>query len=358
MGFKFKGMQWVGDIYQKFEEACQEDAVKHLGNRVQNVGDSVKRFCSGVVQEVLPLSPWDSADSPLESVAAVTKNKERVKENPVNNTIESFHDSDANNLPNNRHAQASIGHDLVYQVNDRILSNSCAADSFTTRKEVGEIDSCKENTVDVAGRSIDSSMVIASCATAPDVGVAGEFMTSQAGLLSCGSNNSMESNEGETSVVNEVMPLDNLSGTRIKHGQITSAQERPITPVSESDMEDIQLNDDVKLDESCLSKDNKEDIKLSDNVKLNKTCISVDHMDMELHAASSTVRRLRSYKQRIKEAIGRKKRLVKEYEQLAIWYGDSDMEFSEGTSRSSTTSLDSKNLQMQQNLPETEWELL
>ncbi|XP_028763699.1 uncharacterized protein LOC114721972 [Neltuma alba] len=456
MDFKFKGITWVGDFYQKFEEVCQEvddivgkDAVKYLGNQVQNVGDSVKRFYSDVVQEVLPLPPLvnsekhghlsltlnSNVDSPLESVAAVAEDYERVEENPVNNTIVSSHVSDANNLTSNQHAQASIGPDPANQVNDENFSNSCeVADSGATQEEVGdddsretsgimkkdlnvsleqnavkstpelwknmmclndkeplesstfseslygltssevalstmpsessrssesdglsarsqgsycsEIDSCRGNSVDTAGCSLDSSMVLVSCTSTPDVGVAGEFMTSQAGLLSCGGNKSMESNEGETSVVDEVMPSNNLPGTGLKHGQIPSAQESAIISDErladsiESIMEDIQLSDDdIKLDESCIFVD-----------------------DMELHAASSRVRKLRSYKKRIKDVFGRKKRIEKEYEQLAIWYGDSDIEFNDGTSQSGMpfsfpTSLDSKNLQVQ-NLSETEWQLL
>lgn len=448
MDFKLKGITWVGDFYQKFEEVCQEvddifgqDAVKYLGNQVQNVGDGVKRFCSDVVQDVLPPPPLvnpvkhgyrslalnNNVDSSLESVAAGTVNKERAEENPVNNIIESFHDSDANNLTNSQHGQASIGLDLVNQVNHEILPNSSEVeDSCSTREEVSdnslretasvmkenldvglvqnavksipellneislnekkplessvfsdsldslassevllstmlsegsclsesdslsarsqvsycsEIDSCKEHSV-VAGCTLDSSMVLVSRTATPNVGVAGQFLTSQAGP-SCGSNKSMELHEGETSAFNEVMPSNNLFGTSIGHGEISSAQERAIISVSESDerlassidssMEDIQLRDDVKLGESCFFVD-----------------------DMELHAASSRAQRLRSYKKRIKDAFGRKKRLEKEYEQLAIWYGDSDVEFSKGTSQ---TYLDSKNLQVQ-NLCETEWEIL
>lgn len=62
---------------------------------------------------------------------------------------------------------------------------------------------------------------------------------------------------------------------------------------------------------------------------------------------------------RIREFFGGKKRVVKEYEQLGIWFGDADMDNSEGTSPTLKplrfrTSLDSKNLEAS----ETEWEML
>ncbi|XP_039072199.1 uncharacterized protein LOC120219447 isoform X2 [Hibiscus syriacus] len=63
MDFKFKGIGWVGDIYQKFEILCHEmdnivnqDTVKYAENQAQSVGKSMKRFYSDVV---LPLKHED-----------------------------------------------------------------------------------------------------------------------------------------------------------------------------------------------------------------------------------------------------------------------------------------------------------
>nr|CAN66610.1 hypothetical protein VITISV_017557 [Vitis vinifera] len=63
MDLKFKGIAWVGNIYQKFEAICQEvdnivsqDPVKYVENHVQTGCESMKKFCSDVVQELLPSS--------------------------------------------------------------------------------------------------------------------------------------------------------------------------------------------------------------------------------------------------------------------------------------------------------------
>ncbi|XP_038685088.1 uncharacterized protein LOC119985009 isoform X2 [Tripterygium wilfordii] len=63
MDLKFKGNFWVGNIYQKLETVCQEvdnivrqDSVKYVGNQVQTVGKSLKKFCSDVVEDFLPPS--------------------------------------------------------------------------------------------------------------------------------------------------------------------------------------------------------------------------------------------------------------------------------------------------------------
>ncbi|RDX81619.1 hypothetical protein CR513_37683, partial [Mucuna pruriens] len=101
------------------------------------------------------------------------------------------------------------------------------------------------------------------------------------------------------------------------------------------------------------------------NIRLNdrkheESCVYVD--DSELYAVSFRIRKLRSYKKRIQDAFTSKKRLVKEYEQLAIWYGDADIMPSKGFSQtslpfSSKTDMDSENMEEQHD-SESEWELL
>ncbi|XP_024990309.1 uncharacterized protein LOC112524626 isoform X2 [Cynara cardunculus var. scolymus] len=61
-----KGIAWVGNIYQKFEAMCLEveeamcqETAKYVENQVQTVGASMKRFCSDVMQDMLPPSSKD-----------------------------------------------------------------------------------------------------------------------------------------------------------------------------------------------------------------------------------------------------------------------------------------------------------
>ncbi|CAH8365218.1 unnamed protein product, partial [Eruca vesicaria subsp. sativa] len=61
------GITWVGNVYHKFEAMCLEveelivqDTTKYVESQVQTVGNSMKKFCSDVVQDFLP---DDSADS-------------------------------------------------------------------------------------------------------------------------------------------------------------------------------------------------------------------------------------------------------------------------------------------------------
>ncbi|KHG29938.1 NADPH dehydrogenase [Gossypium arboreum] len=101
-------------------------------------------------------------------------------------------------------------------------------------------------------------------------------------------------------------------------------------------------------------------IQLLDEVKLEDSCVIVD--GTALYAASRIIRKHRSYKKRIQDVLTSKKRLAKEYEQLAIWFGDTDTGLNHERlqtvrpSCSSATS-ESKNIQTEV-VSDSEWELL
>ncbi|KMT01823.1 hypothetical protein BVRB_9g210150 [Beta vulgaris subsp. vulgaris] len=71
----FKGVSWVGDVYQKFEAMCveaeeiiYEDTFKYVENRVRTVGKTVKKFYTDVVEDLVPppsLDPVEAEDCSL-----------------------------------------------------------------------------------------------------------------------------------------------------------------------------------------------------------------------------------------------------------------------------------------------------
>ncbi|CAD5318661.1 unnamed protein product [Arabidopsis thaliana] len=86
-----------------------------------------------------------------------------------------------------------------------------------------------------------------------------------------------------------------------------------------------------------------------------------DFDDNLLYAMRDRTKQLRSFKRKIMDAIKSKRRREKEYEQLAIWFGDADMGCDLVDNKEhATTSIDSKS--SQSNVPvvseDSEWELL
>ncbi|XP_057464814.1 uncharacterized protein LOC130754601 isoform X1 [Actinidia eriantha] len=99
-------------------------------------------------------------------------------------------------------------------------------------------------------------------------------------------------------------------------------------------------------------------IELSEKVKLDDSCVVVDNK--LLHAVSFRAQRHRSYKKILQDAFSSKKKIRKEYEQLAILYGDIDIESSHQPGESflrPSLSLDSKK-SSSEDLCDDDWELL
>ncbi|KAK6946647.1 hypothetical protein RJ641_000120 [Dillenia turbinata] len=97
-----------------------------------------------------------------------------------------------------------------------------------------------------------------------------------------------------------------------------------------------------------------ETIELNDEVKLDESCVVVDSCALTL---SRRVRHPRSYKKIIQDAFASKRRLAKEYEQLAIWYGDIDAEFGQQRVQK-TLSCFPVNSSSKNDPNDSDWELL
>lgn len=99
-----------------------------------------------------------------------------------------------------------------------------------------------------------------------------------------------------------------------------------------------------------------ESIDLYDEAKLEDSSVYVDNS--ALYAVSSTLRRHRSYKQMLRDAFTSKKRLAKEYEQLAIWFGDADMGSNNGSNQRPQTFLTTTQCEDLQAETDSGWEVL
>ncbi|KAL3503145.1 hypothetical protein ACH5RR_037594 [Cinchona calisaya] len=109
-----------------------------------------------------------------------------------------------------------------------------------------------------------------------------------------------------------------------------------VNDIAYADMETIDLSDEAKLEESCIVVDNEPQ-----------------------YSASFRPRKFRSYKKLIQEAFASRKRLVKEYEQLAIWHGDIDTDTSFQSEQRLLPRMPSISRPSQaRDLGESEWELL
>ncbi|TYH74461.1 hypothetical protein ES332_D05G400300v1 [Gossypium tomentosum] len=170
--------------------------------------------------------------------------------------------------------------------------------------------------------------------------------------ISSGNDLSMASPENDAyRTANSPKSLTEISGSKNVYfggepAQIQALSLSNIGPINDStddinisSMETVELYDEVKLEDSCHIPD-----------------------VTALYAVSHIMNKHKSYKKRIKDALTSKKRLVKEYEQLAIWFGDADMgsdhnHFQTPQPSSSTATSKSKNTQTEL-VCDSDWELL
>ncbi|XP_050370100.1 uncharacterized protein LOC126788172 [Argentina anserina] len=113
----------------------------------------------------------------------------------------------------------------------------------------------------------------------------------------------------------------------------------------------ITSSDTECLDElsSDIAYCHMESIDLHDKVQIQEKCVNVE--DSVLRAISRRARKQRSYKKQIQDAFTSKKRLVKEYEQLAVWFGDVSL----NPSQEVTSSKDNSGTH---HAGDSEWELV
>lgn len=119
--------------------------------------------------------------------------------------------------------------------------------------------------------------------------------------------------------------------------------------------EHIQCNESAEFHDLSFSSDKDEE------AKLGESCVALD--SRELYALSLRIQRTRSFKKKIMDTFAPRQRTVKEYEQLGIWYEDSQIESErnrriEHTTPQPAISAFSDPQSSQEHQIDSDWELL
>lgn len=491
MDLKHKGIAWAGSFYQKLESVCQEvdgfvskDTVKYVENQLQNMGGSVKKFCSDVVQDVLPplvepvrreaeavaLKSNAASSSYLKSMISDEENQldtiikqlhvepnavslaknelpdascrlqivNHIKPISIDSLEEAENESSVENIDNDltnenpkRGPEENVMEDLALEgleaissgdkesfeaslsgefkddnnenalavLADVSLASSYYGVEFQYPPEKGAVcDSLADATQSVSDvsttfTSSESSFSVlsvektlaemrptssTSCLLAESCTLSGESLGNNVKAVSsnnpgdhiCDSRSKLSSSASTATVSfrNKELELglpsscsilssrsleENTSRIKEMLSLIESSGNRHIQFYESAQGHSCDLDNDIT--DPCL-----ETVELCDKVKLDESCVIVE--PSELYAVARRARKLRSFRKKIQDAFTSKKRLAEEYEQLAIWYGDADMEPGKDECQPSlpctpATPLDLRNSQIQPPL-DSEWELL
>ncbi|KAH1047402.1 hypothetical protein J1N35_038186 [Gossypium stocksii] len=392
-----KGITWVGHVYQKFEAMCLEaeeimyqDTVKYVEDQVQTVGASVKRFYSGVMQDVVQDLLLPSSLEPVKAVAAsdtaIEKNAGTFKTPQVGSKVAAVKDE---------------GEQLIEdsEVTSDVIENAAHVPSSCQLHMVDNIfHSCprsfmeRESSYFLSREHNNRSMLVkANVENLPAVGAETvsevACMGNEVGMLSSFSRNANANIEEScqqipTTLTRVTVGEDDCDSIEESCNEIESASES----VPEILDNDLQLLESIgtKLDGRCsssvigsaepngqsnngtmdssgsaVSRKESGTVPPLDKTGVDESCVIVN--EAELHCHPHRQGKHRPYQKKIRDAISSRMRSARkmEYKQLAKWYGDVGKcdEDSKGSSMSAQT-REATRRSTTQDLLDSEWELL
>lgn len=393
-----KGITWVGHVYQKFEAMCLEmeevmyqDTVKYVEDQVQTVGVTVKKFYSDVMQDVMqdlllpsslePVKSVAASDTPLEKyVGTLEKPNLGLKEAAIKGESEQLlRDSEvisdvnenASHVPSSCrfHSVDDIFESCPGRFRERASSdllseeyNSCTLDKSIienlpragTFSEASCVDNEFSRIFSFPGNANANHEV--SCQQIPTTltRVAVEEDDCHSIEETC---DEVESaSESMLEILNDELQLVESIGKKEMAMRCSSS----VIESAESNGQSNNLTMDTSERTSSTSgRKEAEPVQPFDKTRVDESCILVNGAELRFHYKREG--KQKPYQIRIRDVISSRMRSArkKEYEKLALWYGDvvkSDQDC-EGSSKSALLREDTGKSVTREVL-DSEWELL
>ncbi|CAI9303764.1 unnamed protein product [Lactuca saligna] len=139
MDKKHISQTWVSIMYQRFEAAYQEDTVKYVENHMQTVGESMKKFYNGVMQDLI-LPP---------KTQTYTNSISSIKENTIDSSLIPIEEQDTNpNFENEDKISFQEEEEIVYsktsESDDSLFEDADWGDYFSASSY--DVSSCESST--------------------------------------------------------------------------------------------------------------------------------------------------------------------------------------------------------------------
>lgn len=364
-----KGINWVGNMYQKFENMCleaedimYEDTVQYIENQMQAVGASVKKLYSDVIGDLLPplscdLDEIEKGDSELpinqctDDATLDQKPFQNFKERPAKANTKQIEDSRLNHYVDNNdctHDRTS-NTDASFKPSSR---HSVKGFNFIShsRKHVGIMDiksnlalnENKQNRKMVATKTFNE---IASLKT-------DTYKTSQCCEISNedqiqnqnhGTGVSKPASAEATRLTNEADHCNEIKKFNIEQipavkEQVRSAEEKEIDmnsscgpfgePVDFSMARTRTTQSDYCSDSMVVvsyPEQSQETIE-EDHLKLEETCVMVSGDELQLLVPKGAAGNVKTKKKTRRKGfcLSKKSARKQEYEELAVWHGKSE----------------------------------
>ncbi|CAK8577098.1 unnamed protein product [Lathyrus sativus] len=314
-----KGINWVGNMYQKFENMCLEaedlmceDTVEYIENQVQNVGESVKKLYSDIMRDLIP------------SISCILDENDNDYEWPIDRRtdprfgkkqVQTFMEGPAKANTKQTTELRKIGLNLdKYGIHAATYDGSGKTGAFFTsspRKSVK-----KSNIVSRSRQHIGSMDVKSNRGV--DVNEVNEKMVAK-------------------EIFNEIPTVETTdTGIPSQCCEISNEDQNHIACVSKPASDEKKQIDTSSYDDQSHKT-------MQEDLKLEETCVMVTSDDLEL--VPKEIANLKANKTMRKGfSLSKKSARKQEYKELAVWHGkNGDL---------------MKNLDETCNVSEPEWELL
>ncbi|KAL2331637.1 hypothetical protein Fmac_019218 [Flemingia macrophylla] len=410
MAMDVKGITWVGNIFQKFEDiyvevedAVFEETVKYIGNQMQTVGESVKKIYSEVMQDLLSPSACDvdetsASELPTDQYidAGLSKKsfqgyKKMAVKADTNQTIEDsrtshdvvhaeYYDSDAlfmSGSCNSVKGNTFISHESRYVGSTGIKSDLGGRENqnknMPASKTASKISSSKTDKCSTS-QSCELSRVNQNHAATVSKSASAEVTRSASIADSCN-----EIENASTEEIPDVLALaesveekemhSNSHSSTVVSGDLTGVtMVRTIQPdnysfsyykilASHPEISETRGFDVAKV--GTWIKQGHKTMQQDDELKVEETCVMVtrDELLQSIPNAGSNLIAIKN-KKRQPFSLSKKAARRKEYEELAILHGNNEKDKGDCAEHLCSTLQDDHNKLLLPDISEPEWELL
>ncbi|XP_047172893.1 uncharacterized protein LOC124840813 isoform X1 [Vigna umbellata] len=351
-----KGITWVGNMYQKFEnmfleaeDVIYQDTVKYIEDQMQAVRESVKKLYSDIMEDLLPsnekvgieLSIDKHAEAGLCKKPFQVSNERHVKTDTKQSTEDSRIDHGVDNV-----ATLTTAYDGTSKADALFMPSLRSSISSPSRQFVGRMDvksNLPVNDKMAATKIIDET-------TLAETTLAGTIasITSQ----SCETSNQNQiQNHGVAWIYFETYfsdGIENDSTTQCPNYPVLvkSAGEKKIDTISSSH---VSFEEPVEQGH-CLMQ--------QDHLKLEESCIMVDGDEIQLPPKASGNLNTHKKKSRQPFSLSKKSARKQEYKELAAWHLNSEKGKGDCMENFDPTLPQDHKKSLLRSISESEWEFL
>lgn len=358
-----KGITWVGNMYQKFEnmfmeaeDVMYEDTVKYIENQMQAVGESVKKLYSDIIGDLVPLDEKASIELPIDKGDAefckkpFQVYKERhvkadTKPTTENSRIDHGVDDDAT-LAASYDQTSEAGASSMSSLRNSVKESNFSSPSrqyirrMNVKSNLG-VDQYPRNKK-MAATKISNETTLAetdACRTSQSCEISKENENQNYGISAskpASAEMARLASETDCSNENENASIKQFPSVPIL---VKSAEEKPIDPGSSSPSGPFE----EPVEQGLITMQ-------QDHLKLEEACVMVNGDQIKLPPKKKKMRQAFS--------LSKKSARKQEYKELAAWHLKSEKVNGDGMENLDPTIPQDQKKLLLPGISESEWELL